>query len=294
MASWNGIDEFAAVATTGSFTAGARLLGVSTTHMSRSIASLEARLQARLLDRTTRMVRLTHTGQAFLERCQRMIVERDEAIALVSERDEPHGELRITCSAAMGERFIAPISHRFWARYPNVSLSIELSNRVVDLVGEGYDLAVRTGQILDTRLIGTQIASRRLYTCATPAYLDRKGRPATLAALQNHDCLVGTASNWQFSIGGRAHSFRPHGRWRCNSGSAIVGAALAGLGLCQLPEFYVLPFLATGELEIVLEGIRPIEEPIWAVYPQRRHLSPKISRFVEMLRQELPAALAGL
>ncbi len=291
--SWDGIEEFAAVATTGSFTAGSRMIGMSVTHMSRSIAQLEARLQARLLDRTTRSVRLTDTGRIFLEHCQRLIAERDEAIALVSEADEPHGELRITCSTAMGERFVAPISRRFLAHHPRVRLSIELTNRLIDLVAEGYDLAVRTGKLSDPRLIGTRIATRQFLTCAAPAYLDARGRPARIDDLDRHDLLVGTTATWQFRVGARDRGWRPHGHWRCNSGRAVVDAALAGLGICQLPEFYVLDLVASGRLELVLDAERPSAEPIWAVYPQRRHLSPKIVRFVDLLKSDLPQMLTG-
>ncbi|MEJ2456661.1 MAG: LysR family transcriptional regulator, partial [Novosphingobium sp.] len=131
MSSWDGIDEFTAVATAGTFRSGAAALGVSTTHMSRAIMRLEARLQVQLLHRTTRSVRLTDTGRVFLEHCQRMLIEREEAFALVNEKGEPQGELRLTCSTAMGERFIAPILRRFARAYPRLQVNIDLTNRVV-------------------------------------------------------------------------------------------------------------------------------------------------------------------
>jgi len=142
MSQWDGIDEFLSVATSGSFTAGARALGMSTTHVSRAIMALERRVEAQLFHRTTRAVRLTDTGQAFFERCERIAQERDEAIALICAHNEPQGELRVTCSTTMGERFVAPILRRFAGQHPRLSVSIELSNRVVDLAGEGYDLAL--------------------------------------------------------------------------------------------------------------------------------------------------------
>lgn len=293
MAAWDGIEEFAAVASTGSFTAGARMLGLSVTHMSRSVAQLEGRLQTRLLNRTTRSVSLTDTGRTFLDHSQRLIAERDEAIALVSEKGEPQGELRITCSTAMGERFVAPIARRFLALHPKVSLSIELTNRLIDIVAEGYDLAVRTGPLNDPRLIGTEVATRAFVTCTSPAYLNRRGMPDEIGDLDRHDCLIGTASLWHFQIGQRERSYRPNGRFRCNSGEAVTGAALEGLGICQLPQFYVHDHLLTGRLVPVLDQYRLVAEPIWAVYPQRRHLSPKISRFVNQLSVELPALLDG-
>lgn len=291
--SWDGIEEFAAVAVTGSFTAGSRMLGMSVTHMSRSVAQLEARLQARLFDRTTRTVKLTDTGRIFLDHCQRLISERDVAIALVSEGEEPQGELRITCSTAMGERFVAPISLRFQRDHPKVRLAIELTNRLVDLFAEGFDLAIRTGPLSDPRLIGTEIARRQFITCAAPAYLAERGRPERINDLDRHECLIGSASSWHFQVNGTVRIFRPQGRWRCNSGTAVVDAAIAGLGLCQLPEFYVLEPIADGRLEPILQANLPPSEPIWAVHPQRRHVSPKIGYFIERLRTELPSMLSG-
>ena len=292
MSRWDGIDEFVAVASAGSFSGGAKALGMSTTHMSRAIARLELRVQAQLLHRTTRTVRLTDTGRVFLERCRRIIIERDEAIALIDERGEPQGELRITCSTAMGERFIAPLVREFAARHPKLNVTIELTNRVVDLVGESYDIAIRTGHLADSGLIGTRIASRTLHCCAAPDYIRAHGRPRRLGDLARHECLIGTAATWHFKRQDSEEIHRPKGRWRCNSGSAIVEAALAGMGICQLPEFYVLPLIAQGRLEPILEDYAPDPQPIWAVYPQRRHLLPKISALIDLLRHELPTALA--
>ncbi|PZU75327.1 MAG: LysR family transcriptional regulator [Rhizobium sp.] len=293
MSSWAGIEEFVAVANAGSFVGGARTLGVSAAHISRSIAQLEARVQNQVFVRTTRSVRLTATGHTLLDHCRRIIVERDEAFAMVTEGGEPHGELRVTCSAAMGERFLAPIIRRFCERHPQVSVTIELTNRLVDLVGEGFDLAIRTGTLADSRLIGTRIASRTHYTCAAPKYFKREGVPIYVSDLGHHECLTGTATSWHFKVGGEEYFHRPRGRWRCNNGTAVVDAALSGMGICQLPEFYVLPYIGTGELQPILGDFQPDAEPIWAVYPQRRHLLPKISRLVDALRAELPAAMEG-
>ncbi|QUM74401.1 LysR substrate-binding domain-containing protein [Sphingopyxis granuli] len=293
MSGWDGIDEFVAVATANSFSGGADALGMSTTHMSRAIANLEMRVQTQLLHRTTRSVRLTDTGHVFLEHCRRMILEREEAIALISEQGEPQGELRMTCSTAMGERFIAPLVQEFAAAHPKLAVTLDLTNRVVDLVAEGYDLAIRTGQLADSRLIGTRIASRTLYTCASPDYLEQRGAPKRVADLRHHDCLVGTASTWRFSGPKAAEElYRPRGRLRCNSGATIVRAAKAGMGICQLPDFYVQPLITSGDLAPVLKEFAPGDEPIWAVYPQRRHLLPKITALVAILRARLASSMA--
>lgn len=291
MSKWDGIDEFAAVAGAGSFSKGAEILGVSATHISRAVMALEQRLQVQLLHRTTRVVRLTDTGQAFLDHCHRLIEDREEAIGLVTEGSDPQGELRLTCSTAMGERFVAPIMRRFALANPQVSISIDLTNRIVDLVGEGYDLAIRTGALVDSRLIGTRIGSRSFLTCAAPEYLERFSPPASIEDLAEHECLVGTSSLWKFARGGEPVSYRPQGRFRCNSGQAVLEACLAGMGICQLPEFYALPSLTEGQLEFILPDHRTDEEPIWAIYPQRRHLSPKIRCAIDYLKIELPKAM---
>ncbi len=292
MTRWDGIDEFVAVATTSSFTRGAQLIGMSATHVSRAIKALEQRLDTQLFFRTTRMVRLTDTGRAFLDRCERMVLERDEAFALVAEKGEPQGELRVTCSTTMGERFVAPILRRFAMLHPRLGLTIELTNRVIDLIAEDFDLAVRTGNSNDPRLIASRVASRTLYTCAAPDYLSRHGRPRRVEDLAKHECIGGTATAWHFTVDRKDHVHHPAGRFRCNSGHAVMEACVAGLGICQLPDFYILPFLKHGMVELVLEHAQPPDEPICAVYPRRRHLLPKVQHAVEALRHELAAAMS--
>jgi len=286
---WDGIEEFVMVARHGSFTLAAEAYGASVTHMSRALARLEARLQAQLMLRTTRSLRLTETGRIFLETCRRLIDERDEAIAAITSQGEPSGHLRVSCSYALGEKFVAPLVRELSQAFPAISVTLDLDNALVDLIAEGYDLAIRTGHLDDSRLVATRVASRALVTLASPAYLDTHGRPEGLADLRRHECLVGSAAQWHFRGG---ETFRPQGRWRCNSGNALLEAALAGMGLCQLPAFYLGDHVTAGRLEPVLAELAPEEEPIWAVYPQRRHLSPKVAALVAHLRANLPARLA--
>lgn len=291
MRQWAGIEEFVAVARTGSFTAGAARLGMSPTHVSRAIIAIEQRLDAQLLYRTTRTVRLTDTGRAFLERCERILRERDEAFALVGGKGEPQGELRVTCSTTMGERFVAPILRRWSTRHPRLSLNIELTNRVIDLVAEDFDLAIRTGSVDDPRLTKTRVASRTLYTCAAPTYLARRGTPRDIADLAEHECIIGSAATWHFRAGGQAVLHRPTGSFRCNSGHAVIEACVSGLGICQLPDFYILPYLQHGMVRLVLPEAQAADEPIWAVYPQHRHLLPKVQHAVATLVHELAATM---
>ncbi|PRA27729.1 LysR family transcriptional regulator, partial [Brevundimonas sp. MYb46] len=266
MSRWDGIDEFTAVAEQASFSAAARRLGLSTSAVSREIARLEDRLQTRLLHRTTRRVELTDAGREFLARCRRLIDERDEALAAVQPDDQaPRGLLRMTCSVSYGERFIAPAVNAFARQNPELRIELDLDNRLRDLVGDGYDLAVRFGHLTDSRLMARRLASRRLILCTSPDYLARRGAPRDLSEIASHDGLIGSAEHWRFTEAGREVALRPSGRWRCNSGAAVLDAALQGLGLCQLPDFYVAEALSSGALVSLLDEARPPDEGVWAV-----------------------------
>lgn len=285
---WEGLDEFIAVAETGQFTAAAQRIGLSSSQVSRQIARLEERLQTRLFYRSTRKVALTEAGQTFLQHCQRLVDARDEAMRAISDlTGEPKGLLRMTCAVAYGERFIVPLVNAFMARHPQLRVDIELSNRPLDLVHEGLDLAIRLGRLQDSRLVATRLAPRVMYLCAAPSYLERYGRPHSLSEVARHNCLVGSSDQWTFQQDGKEQSLRVQGNWRCNSGQAVLDAALRGFGLCQLPDYYVLDHLKSGELVSLLEQHRPPNTAVWALYPQQRHLSPKVRQLVDALRDGL-------
>jgi DNA-binding transcriptional LysR family regulator len=288
MNSWAGIDEFLAVAQAHSFVKAAQRLGCSTSQVSREIASLEERLGQRLLYRTTRHVSLTEPGDRFFNRCRRLQEERDDALAaIMDEACNLQGSLRMTCAVAYGERFVAPIVNRFMAQHPRVGVELILTNDVLDLVDGAVDLAVRFGCLVDSRLVAQRLASRTWRLCASPAYLDRAGRPSSIEALSGHACLRGTTENWSFIVDGHAVTHRVIGRLKCNNGNAVLSAALAGLGLCQLPDFYVREHLRSGALIEVLSDNRPREEGVWAVFPNRRHLSQKVRLMVDHLHAHL-------
>lgn len=290
---WDGIEEVVAIAATGSFAAAAKSLGVSTSHVSRAVARLETNIQSAVFVRTTRTVQPTDTGRALIERFRRILDEREEALESASSFGEPRGTLRITCSTALGERFVAPLVRAYATTHRDLDIFLHLSNHVVDLIAEGFDLAIRTGELADSRLIRAKIASRRLYLCASPAYLAAHGTPSTAEELSDHHCLVGSSTTWHFDREGRDLTLRPVGKWHCNSGTVIADAAIAGLGVCQLPEFYVKAFIDDGKLVPLLEHQHPPDEPVWAVYPHRRHLTPKVRLLVELLRRDLRKAMSG-
>ncbi|PVM90172.1 LysR family transcriptional regulator [Caulobacter endophyticus] len=288
MSRWDGIDEFVATAEAESFSQAARRLGLSTSGVSREVARLEERLQTRLLYRTTRRVSLTDAGRAFLARCRELIHDRDEALAAVGEEDgEVKGLLRMTCSSAYGERYVVPAVNSFALAHPKLSLHIELDDTVRDIVSEGFDLAIRFGRLTDSRLIAKRLASRTRRLCAAPAYLARTGAPRTIADLETHAGVLGAADTWPFREGEREIAFKPQGRFRCNSGQAVLDATLQGLGICQLPNFYVDPAIADGRLVPLLEDANPADEGVWAVYPHLRLLPAKVRLLVEHLEREL-------
>lgn len=288
-ASWDGIEEFVAVATCMGFKPAAQMLNVSTSHVSRAVTKLENAIGAPLLYRTTRKVSLTDTGRTVLSQCETLIRARDELFAMVGGKTEPQGEIKITCSTSLGERYISPIVRQFCQDYPKVKITLDLSNRLVDLIAEGFDLAIRTGQLEDSRLISSRVATRQFLVCAAPGYLAANGTPDRLDDLKAHNCIIGSSSSWRFRQGGQHETIRPRGNLACNSGASVLEALLAGAGIGQLPLFYVAPHLKAGELVELFEDLRPEPEPIWAVYPQARHLQPKVHLLVDRIRAELQA-----
>jgi len=289
MSKWRGIEEFVAVASTGSFRAAADSLDQSTSQVSRAVMSLENRLKAALFFRSTRKVTLTDAGRSLLENCRQLVQDRDDALAMVGSSETPQGELRMTCSIALGERFIAPVVRQYAEDFPDLTVSFELSNRLIDLVAEGFDLAIRTGFLEDSRLTSSKIGERQILACAAPSYLKANGTPEIITELSEHNCLIGTSTTWRFRANGEEIIWKPRGRWRCNSGAAVLDAALSGMGICQLPEFYLLEHIEAGRLVPVLADYQPDAEPIWAVYPQRRHRLAKVYQLVDRLRNELKA-----
>lgn len=290
MSRWEGLDEFVAVAECGSFSRAAERLRLSSSHVSRQVALIEERLQARLLYRTTRRVSLTEAGQTFFVRCQRLIEERDEAFLTISDlHSAPTGLLRMTAAIAYGERFIVPLVNDFMAQHPQLKVEIDLTNRALDMVHEGFDLAIRLGRLNESSLVATRLAPRAMHLCAAPAYLEKYGRPHTLSELGQHNCLIGTSDIWLFQQDGREFAFRPSGNWRCNSGQAVLDATLRGFGLSQLPEYYLNDLLRSGELISLLEANQPPNAAVWAIYPQRRYALPKVRLLIDALKGGLAA-----
>ena len=283
---WDSIEAFERVVRLGSFTRAAQDLGVSRSHVSRQISALENRLDAQLLLRTTRKVSTTDVGQAYYLQCRQILDNIDEAErAVLDLQANPRGILRITVAGAFGEDFIAPAAIQFMAQHRDLSIELDFSNRLIDLISEGYDVAIRAGTLRDSSLIARRICSRKLLTCAAPAYLKRNGEPGSIHSLTNHNCLLGTLDTWRFREDGRHTDLRVSGNWRSNNGRSLLHAARAGLGLVQLPSFYLEQAIEEGALQPVLENYRPTDTGVWAVYPHNRHLSAKVRLFVNFLAE---------
>lgn len=288
MKQWLGISEFVAVAEKQSFTQAALQLDLSVAQVSRNIAELEQRLATKLLYRSTRKVSLTEEGQLYLQHCRNLVNSLDEANRVMSDLNAtPRGLLRITAPVYYGETHIAPRLNDFLLLYPDVELDLQLTNNKLDLIQGSFDLAIRLGHLEDSSFIARRLGNRTQYIVASPNYLARHGIPKTLSDLNQHQCLTGTVDYWRFMDNGKAVQFRPEGNIRCNSGVVMLDAACKGLGLVQLPDYYIMPKLADGSLVSLLEPYRQPDDGIWALYPQNRHLSAKVRVLVDYLASEL-------
>ncbi|MDD2341816.1 MAG: LysR family transcriptional regulator, partial [Tolumonas sp.] len=257
MTIWDGINEFVCVVETESFTAAAKRLEVSVAHISRQVNQLEDRLGAKLLYRTTRKLRLTEVGEVYYQHARKILDDMQAAERAVMEMEgKPTGKLRITAPVYYGEYFLAPLVNDFLLQYPQLDLELKLTNETVDLVKEGYDLAIRLGTLDSSSLMCRKLARRTQYLCASPAYLAAHGTPQTLADLVNHRCLGGSLDHWRLLENGKLRNWRVGSAWSCNSGLALKDAALKGLGIVQLPDYYVQTALAQGSLVSLLETHR--------------------------------------
>ena len=285
-----GMAVFARVVEAGSFTAAATQLGLSKSAVSKTVAVLEDRLGARLLNRTTRRLALTEVGRAFYERCARIVAEAEEAeLAVTHLQLTPRGTLRVNAPVSFGALHLGPALPAFLARYPDLRVELELSDRFVDLLEEGYDLAVRIAEALaDSSLVARRITVNQMVVCASPAYWQRRGRPRVPQDLARHACVTyaynPTPHDWPFVEGGqRPSSVRVSGPLHTNNGEAALHVALAGLAVVRLPHFICASDLAAGRLETVLDDAMPAPNAIYALYPHSRHLSAKVRALVDFL-----------
>jgi len=283
------IEVFAQVVEAGSFAKAADRLGLSTSATSRHVAELESHLQTRLLNRTTRRVSLTESGRAFYERAVQLLGDLAEAEQeAASAAVVPRGTIRLTTSITFGVRHVAPAIAEFMARHPDVRFDVSLSDRVVDLVEEGLDLAIRIGAAGGENLVARKLGETRLVPCASPEYLAKHGTPNAPEDLARHSCLTYEYVNprhvWQFrDRSGAERTVRVAGRLHSNNGDLLAEAAAHGAGIVFEPAFIVGAEVRAGRLVPLLQDFEPAPVPIYALYPSRKHLSAKVRRFVEFL-----------
>jgi LysR family transcriptional regulator, regulator for bpeEF and oprC len=273
-----------------SFVRAAAELGMGQSGVSNAIHRLEDELGVQLLARTTRSVNLTEDGAAFLERCRRILADLDEARQTLRHvRTQPSGRLRIDLPASFGRLRIVPLLGAFRAAYPALTLAVTLTDRYIDLIEEAVDVTVRLGALQDSSLVARRLTQSQFRTVGSPAYFARHGRPRRPEDLARHNCLAflirdtGAIREWRFRRGGEDFSIAPKGDMSFNDGGSLVIAVRDGYGIAQIRDYYTDHAIAAGELEPVLANFNPSPTPVSLVYPQTRHLSPKVRAFVDFM-----------
>lgn len=282
------MSTFVAIVDAGSLSAAARRLQSSAAAVSRQLAALEEELGARLINRTTRRLTLTEGGRSYYERCKRILGDLGEAEAALSVHQvAPAGRLIVSAPVPFGSRFLAPVLADFMRQYPQVDIDLSLTDRFVNLVEEGIDVAVRIGARGDSSLIARRLGSFRRVVCGAPAYLADLGEPREPADLARYKCLIFTrlfdAYEWHFAKGGRELPVRVSASLRADSLDVIMQAALDGAGLCLANSWQIREHVAAGRLKVLLRDYELPEVPIHIVYPHARLLSAKARAFIEFV-----------
>jgi LysR family transcriptional regulator for bpeEF and oprC len=281
---------FVKVAERRSFVRAATELGITQSGVSNAINRLEDQLGVRLLARTTRRVGLTEDGAAYFERCRQVLADLEEAeLVLKQTRTRPTGKLRVDMPLSFGRLKVVPLLGAFQAEYPDLKLVISFADRYVDLVEEGIDVSVRFGALQDSTLIARRLTQTQFRVVGAPSYIAKYRRPRSPDDLATHNCLALTlrdtrlARDWRFARADVATTMTPRGNMSFSDGAALCDAACAGYGLAQIHDYYIDSAVSAGRLEPVLEKFRPKVDTIWLVYPQTRHLSPKVRAFIDFI-----------
>ena len=296
------LESFVSVATRGGLTAAAKAEGVAPAIMGRRLDALEERLGVKLLLRTTRRITLTHEGSAFLEDCQRLLADFANAEASVSAGGvKASGHLRITAPAGFGRRHVAPLVPRFREQHADVTISLNLSDRVVDLAGEGFDCAVRVGDLPDSSLVSVRLADNRRLCVATPTYLKRHGTPTHPSDLARFDCLTLSSDasqtrGWAFKLSkgagaeGELIYLKPGGPLNCSDGQVLHDWCLAGYGIAWRSTWEVEAEIAAGALVALLEDFAAPPNGIYAVFPHAKHLPLRVRLWIDFLKHHYSQA----
>ena len=284
---------YRAVVEAGGFSAAARRLGLSKAAVSKQVAELEAHFGTALLHRTTRRLNMTDAGRRYFENCVRLLDELNEIEAEVrNSQAEPSGRLRISAPVNFGNAVLSPVICAVMQRYPKLEVQVELNDRFVDLIEEGFDVALRIRTNLpDSSLIARKLCRITRSVCAAPSYLKRMGTPKTPEELKSHDCLIYSLStspfDWKFGAGNRTVTVRVNGGIQSNNGQFLMSFLHAGLGIALLPDFTVGEDIRSGRLKRILETYPVEPHDLYVVYPANRHQSPKLRAFMEVATQHL-------
>ena len=289
MGQFRQISTFVEVVARGSLSAAARAEGIAPAMIGRRLDALETRLGVKLLQRTTRKLALTNEGAAFLEDCQRILGELEEAESAVAERNaKARGHLLVSAPAGFGRQHVAPLLPSFLAEHRDVTVNLNLNDRLVDVVGDGVDVAIRIAMLSDSNLVGVKLADNHRVLVASPAYFKRHGAPRTLDELARHNCLAisteGSQRGWTFLDDGKTVTLKVAGNMVCNDGEVLHHWALAGKGIAWRSMWEVGRAIEAGRLRTVLDQYAAPGNDIYAMFAQRRHLPLRIRAFVDFLR----------
>jgi LysR family transcriptional activator of dmlA len=290
---------FAVLAKKESLSAAARELGVTPPAVTKRLAVLEQRLGVRLLNRTTRRISLTSEGERYVAQAARILADvRELEESVSSSRTAPKGLLRINATLGFGRTTIAPLVSRFAKRYPEVEVQLQLTDRAIDLVEDAFDLGIRFGELPDTRLTARKIMSNRRFLCASPNYLKRRGVPASLDDLAQHDCIIHRQNNdawgiWHFTRARKKLSVKVCGALSSNDGDVVLGWALDGHGVLLRSEWDLAKYLESGRLQVVLPDYASAAADLYVFYPSRQQLSAKVRVFIDFLIEDMAVRAAG-
>ncbi|WP_057830712.1 LysR family transcriptional regulator [Colwellia sp. TT2012] len=292
---FDGMVIFTQVVDCGSFSGAAIATGHSNSYISKTLNKLETRVGVRLLNRTTRSISLTPEGQVYYEQCQQLVFDAHDAVSLLKQSHiEPKCVLKVSCPTSFAQSHLQEVVSAFMHQYPQVNLELDLNDRHVDLVQDGFDLVIRaTEQLAESSLVCRKIYSCKGYTVASPVYLKRFGVPTTVAQLSEHQCIcysnLKQANKWSYNHNNGTHSqVAVKAKLLCNSASMELAMVLAGHGICRLPEFVMEEALQQQQLVILLNDYIPPTIDVYAIYPSRKHLSPKVRCFIDLLVEKMP------
>jgi len=286
MEGFSAIPVFIAVVERGGFSPAAKLLGISKSAVSKRINQLEQNLGVKLLHRTTRKISLTEAGEHFFEHAEiANNAAKDAEDAVAQLQGEPQGRLRINTPMSFGRLHIAPLIPAFLKRYPKISIDMVMSDEVIDLVGSGFDVAIRSGNLVDSNLIARKLAPLRSVLCASPEYLEKYGYPKSLADLKQHNCVLFSFSRdlreWTFNKEGLSEAIEIRGNYQVNNSEALQEALLQGIGIGRLPTFVASTEIKAGRLTPLFPEYEMLEQSIYAVFLERQYMPAKVRAFLD-------------